>query len=516
MATDKSLASLLRALQVTSGEEDIPRLLESAGNLLSLLSNPSNISLLTYQLLSAPAIWNQPSNVATVIQVINVFTSASVGFLQSQDRSRATAYLNRQNHLGVSDWTVAVIEGVSAASPRSRHALVFAGLLRGFASRRPHEISTNLRTTLEYALVKATNLSLRDELQGTVSLDIGLILAVSLVFESLDQRHKASIEHDLLLPALIFALFFSDDGLRHGYFLSTIDSDVVEGSGQKFHWSTKSPSYQQLRAMASKPLITVSGRLSRLAAFSIGQIQNLPVLTRLVQDMFEYSRSLSIQWRQNKLSEVDPSEEMLFLSDETLRSSAPLLWRILQTSIFAIITILSSYTEHLLCNDFQRNFHAPSSAVQMLKILHHLCFISSRLGTDKLSQYSFVYLASIDALSHDSTRIEEFLRDIQPAEIGKISKHPLDRSMDQYFLNAAEHFALVLHTVAAKELLTPAASPYLNIDANPKLFQIFEAAHSVVLAVLAAPHNIKYAASQIESYASLLFQVGPFALAVYK
>lgn len=152
----------------------------------------------------------------------------------------------------------------------------------------------------------------------------------------------------------------------------------------------------------------------------------------------------------------------------------------------------------------------------MLKILHHLCFISSRLGTDKLSQYSFVYLASIDALSQDSTRIEEFLRDIQPAEIGKISKHPLDRSMDQYFLNAAEHFALVLHTAAAKELLTPAASPYLSIDANPKLFQIFEAAHSVVLAVLAAPHNIKYAASQIESYASLLFQVGPFALAVYK
>lgn len=148
----------------------------------------------------------------------------------------------------------------------------------------------------------------------------------------------------------------------------------------------------------------------------------------------------------------------------------------------------------------------------MLKILHRLCFISSRLGTDTLSHHAFVYLAAVDVLLQDRTQAEEFLRDIQPAEIGQIPKHPLDRSMDRYFLITAEHFASILHTFAVKELLAPAASPYLSIDGDPKLFHIFEAAHCVMLAVLAAPHNIKYAVSQIEPYAGLLFQVGLFAL----
>ncbi|KAL8962102.1 MAG: hypothetical protein Q9193_001450, partial [Seirophora villosa] len=481
-------------------------LLESAANLFSLLSNPSNISLLTFQLLSAPAIWHLPPHVETVVQVINVFSSASIRLLQRQEKSLATAYFNLQNRLKVGDWTVAVIEGVRAASPRSRHTLVFAGLLQGLTSQRPYPISRSLRTALQDALVVAANLGLRDGSQGTISIDVGLILAVSLAFESLDQRHKASLEHDLLLPVLSSALFFSDDGLHQGYFLSTIDSDVVEGLGQKFHWSTESSSYQQLRSMASSPLIAALGSLSRLAAFSIGQTQNLAVLTRLIQDVCEFSRSLSIQWRQNKLSEVDPSEEMLFLSDETLRSSVPFLWRILQTSMFAIVIILASCTERFLCNDFQRNHDAPSLAVQMLKIFHRLCFISSRLGTDTLSHHAFVYLAAVDVLLQDRTQAEEFLRDIQPAEIGQIPKHPLDRSMDRYFLITAEHFASILHTFAVKELLAPAASPYLSIDGDPKLFQIFEAAHCVMLAVLAAPHNIKYAVSQIEPYAGLLFQ----------
>lgn len=143
----------------------------------------------------------------------------------------------------------------------------------------------------------------------------------------------------------------------------------------------------------------------------------------------------------------------------------------------------------------------------MLKILRHLCFISSRLGTYTLSQYSFAYLAAIDVLSQYPMCAEAFLNEIQPTEIGAIPQHPLDRSMDLYFLNTAEHLAFVLDTDTAKELLTPAASPYLIIDGEPGLMKIFEAAHSVMLGVLATPHNVDLASSQIETYASLLFQV---------
>lgn len=143
----------------------------------------------------------------------------------------------------------------------------------------------------------------------------------------------------------------------------------------------------------------------------------------------------------------------------------------------------------------------------MLNILRHLCFISTRLGTDTLTEYTFVYLAAIDILSQYPMSAGAFLKKIQPSEIGKIPRHPLDRSMDLFFLTAAEHLSSILDASVAEELLTPAASPYLITDGDPRLLPIFEAAHGVMLNVLAAPHNADLAASQIEPYASLLIQV---------
>ncbi len=147
------------------------------------------------------------------------------------------------------------------------------------------------------------------------------------------------------------------------------------------------------------------------------------------------------------------------------------------------------------------------SAVQMLSTLRHLCFISIRLGTDTLCEYTFVYLAAIDILSQYPTSAGTFLKKTQPTEIGRIPQHPLDRCMDLFFLTAAEHLAFILDADIATELLTFAASPYLSTDGDPRLLPISEAAHCVMLNLLSAPHNVDIAASQIESYVSLLFQV---------
>lgn len=329
------------------------RLLVSATNVFALLSNPSNISLLTFQILSAPAIWSAPTNIQTASQVVNVFTSAVVRLSQLQQTSQDRTYQDRKRSPSVDAWTIAVVKGVSAASPRSRHVLVFAGLLQGFESQGRREIAKSLHTKLQYALVTATNLSLRENPQGISVINPGLIFAISLVFEILDQRHKICIDHGLLLPMLTSAMFFTDDGLRQGYFLSTADADIVEGAGQKFHWSIKSPSYRQLRSVASSPFVAALGRLSRLAAFSIGQVEDITVLVRLLHNLSEFARSLSVQWRQNKLSEIDTSEETLFLSAETLKIPVLLLWRVLRTAIFSIVVILSSCTGRLLSHDSQ-------------------------------------------------------------------------------------------------------------------------------------------------------------------
>lgn len=102
---------------------------------------------------------------------------------------------------------------------------------------------------------------------------------------------------------------------------------------------------------------------------------------------------------------------------------------------------------------------------------------------------------------------EAYLREIYTTAQGRIAQHPLDRCLDLYFLNTAEQFALVLDTKAASDLLVAAASSYLGINGDPRLLEAFEAAHSVMLAVLATPHNTDLAALQLEPYADVLFHV---------
>lgn len=73
----------------------------------------------------------------------------------------------------------------------------------------------------------------------------------------------------------------------------------------------------------------------------------------MLQDLVEFTRSLSIQWRQNKLSEVDGSEEVDFLTEEALKTPLPLLWRVLRSALYTIINVLTAYTRRLLAEHLQ-------------------------------------------------------------------------------------------------------------------------------------------------------------------
>lgn len=121
----------------------------------------------------------------------------------------------------------------------------------------------------------------------------------------------------------------------------------------------------------------------------------------------------------------------------------------------------------------------------------------------------FVHLTAIDILSHYPLQAEAFLRDIHPTSIGRIPQHPLDRCHDLYFLNTAEHFTSVLTIELNEELLLGVVNPYLGLGSDPKLLEIFEAAHSVMLAVLSTPSNSSVLAKHLRSYLGALFNVFP-------
>ncbi|KAL9131383.1 MAG: hypothetical protein Q9217_000651 [Psora testacea] len=509
MSTNKSLATLLRALQTNADAEDISKLLGSATTLLTLLANPLNVTLLTSQLLSAQSIWQRPDGLRTTLRIFSIFSTAARHLVQLQVTSTHSDTYPAQRALSKEGWAIAVIKGADDRSPRWRHLCTLAGLLAGFEGRGQGHIAGSLRQTLVSASIKALSLALHDGEAGNELAANSIAMMLSHIFDLLSDGEKAKLDHGLLLPILYHGPFFSKDGLQSGYFLSIMDADILQTTGSKFEWSPKSSTYVQCRRMATGPLMSCLGPLSRLTAFSVEQVQNPDVLATMMKDLSAFTRSLHVQWRQNKLSEIDVTEESMYLGDETLKTTLPFLRRTLRSTMFAIVVILRSLLGRVLGDARLLADAAPFMATQTLHILKNLYFIPSHTGFSRFSQYSFVYLTSIDILSQYPIQAEAFLRDIQPTSAGSIPQHPLDRCNDLFFLNTAEHFSLVLTPEVNEILLIASATPYLGLGSDPRLIEIFEAAHSVMLAVLSAPQDFELLSKHIYPYLDALFKVFP-------
>ena len=323
----------------------------SAAHLLTLLSNPANVTLLASHLLSCPAISSPSPTLSILVKVISTFSSAGHRLLLLKQRLPNGPTVEIASRLTIDQWTSAIFQGLDGDLPHSRRVLVIAGLLQAFQNRGERETNRALWTKLKAALVKAVNISLQDVASRVAMMDLGLVVAVGQSFDLLDMHEKNGLDHDSLLPMLLWGVFCSKEGLHQGYFLSTIDPDVTECSGKRFDWPITSPSYLQLQSISSGPLVTGLARLARLIAFSAAHATRAETLTLMLHDLLEFSRSLGIQWRQNKLSEIDTSEETIFLTQETLTTPLPLLWRTLRSSMYAIVVILTAFMRRLLSHN---------------------------------------------------------------------------------------------------------------------------------------------------------------------
>lgn len=118
----------------------------------------------------------------------------------------------------------------------------------------------------------------------------------------------------------------------------------------------------------------------------------------------------------------------------------------------------------------------------------------------------------MDILATHPLQAEAFIQATKSADHSSVPRHPLDRNLDLFFLNTAEHFTLVLTSNLCEELLISAASPYLAAGGNNNLLPLFEAAHSVMLAVFSAPQNAQLTAKHLPFYIEALFNVYPHNL----
>ncbi|KAK8159175.1 hypothetical protein IWX90DRAFT_389638 [Phyllosticta citrichinensis] len=517
MPADRLLETLLRSLQIWTDQQDTPRLLATAASLLTTLTNPLNIQLLTGQLLFAPAIWERPDGLRTCQRFMSLFHSATFTFLKHDRDVRegiAKPPLPGQIPIGggmiPEEWARAVAKGADERSPRWKHILILAGLLLGSNQEEDCTFSKSLQSSLQRAFVEATNVALEEARED----DFGgqcIAMVLNHVFPVLSETERAQLDYDHLLPVLIGSAFFSNEGFHSAYFLGTIDLDVVEVSGQKLGWSARSTSYHQLQRIMSRPLMTYMGPFSRLVAHTVENVQNSGLIQTMIDDIAGFARTLNLQWRQNKLSEIDQSEEAAHLSQETVKSTLPLLWKTLKSALFAIVIILRGALGRILGDGtLAADGVAPILVTHSLHTLRNLYFISSRLGANSLSQYTFSYLTSLDILSKYPMQADALLKAIRPATLGQIPRHPLDRIHDLYFLNTAEHFAPILSPQTAEELLVTASTPYLGAGGSRHLLPIFEAAHSVMLSVFSSrTSGPALAGRHLPFYVSSLFAAFP-------
>ena len=515
MPADRLLNTVLEHLQTVHDDTKTDQIAGSTTTLLATLHNPLNLGVLTSQLLTSPAIWRRGDGLRAAVRVLSIYNSAALRVRQSDADRAAARHQQREAGLGCDAWTRGVVQGADARSSRWQHLLVLTGVLVGMDGagdgHRP-TISRSLRSTLQDAVVTAANLALERPMQDGVVGAASLVFALSYAFPLLDEWYKAALNCDALLPLLVWAAT-ADEGFARGDFLRGIDSDLRQVGG-RLVWRPEAPSFQRLRAFEARPLMLRMGPVAVMAAFAVRHVRSPAVVVEALDGLVEFSSGLLRLWQANTLSDVDRAAEPLRISADTLQGPWPALWLLLQKALYSVILILEAVVARGLLDPHLRNSAAASStSTKVLRALRALFFISSRPGNSSSEAYMFTYLASLDVLSRFPDASAAFLAETQPPTTGYIPRHALARTLDLYHLNISEHLPLNLPPAVCDRLIVQPALVYLAQTAGsptaPGMVELFESAHSAVLAVMSCPDKGSLAADLVPFYVDRLFAAFP-------
>ena len=117
---------------------------------------------------------------------------------------------------------------------------------------------------------------LQNALLLVVVIVAAVVLALGFALPLLSQSNRARIDCDALLPIVIWAITATPT-FQRGAFLIPIAQDaprLSSGGTPGLHWSSASPSFNQVTLLASSPLIGSLGAVSTLAAYAAQHARN--------------------------------------------------------------------------------------------------------------------------------------------------------------------------------------------------------------------------------------------------
>ncbi|EGX93657.1 peroxisomal membrane protein Pex17 [Cordyceps militaris CM01] len=525
MPADRLLNTLLQHYQDVHDEPKSEQILGTTVHLLTHLSNPLNLGVLTSQLLTAPAIWQRPGfDLSHALRVVSIYNTAALRV--SRDAAEALERKNKSDGfvrppagqdresggLKPDDWARAVVKGADDRSERWQHLLVLTGVLIGFEGNDRRTLSRGLRSTLQQAVVVAANLALQSHADDGPIAEAAIVMALNYAFPLLSEYHQAQLDCDVLLPVLLWAML--REGCNDGLFLQEIARDVTQavGGAGACSWPQHAPSFAVLVEMDRRPVMSNMGPLAKMAAFAATHTTDTNIVLQAQDDLVLFSHKLLDAWAKNRLSSVEFGLASAALTPETLQATWPVLWQVLRKVMFGIVATLQAIVSRsLLDRQMLHEAVAPVIVAKSLQILRNISFISSVNGNDSFQVYTFTYLTSLDVICRSGAACENFLADFRPAEGLSVPSAHLQRTLDLYYLNVAEHMPLSLTTEAADALIIKPATLYLGFDgaASPTMLQIFESAHSAVLSVLSCPQHSALTIQLAPFYIVKLFESFP-------
>ncbi|KAF8535295.1 hypothetical protein BDD12DRAFT_856080 [Trichophaea hybrida] len=505
MVIDQRLDNILRILLHTGQADpncpEISRVYASAATVLATLTNPLNVSLLTTQILVSPAIWHYQDGMLTALRIFGVFQSATLGKIESPGLV-----------LGVEDWLNSLVKGANQNVPRWKHLLLLGAVL--CANQDTSHLSLLTRKSVEAAFCRAANLSLlanSDNVSDDFESDVvNVVLAHTM--QNLSHKAKSQINYDALLPTVVKSIYFSRDGFQSGYFLPIIDHDMVV-TNCKLAWPCKSNSFLQLQERSARPLFISMSGLAMLAGSAIQQMNDASAVYGLLDRIQRFSDSLVSQWKSNRLSAIPMSEEAQLIDEKSLKTTIPVLWQILKTVLFTTTHILQELTIRVCQTpQFCGRENGPVIASKILQTLRGHYFVTSRMGNRAFAAYNFIQYAAIDLLTSCPDYAEKFIASIVPTHVGQIPILFSDRVHDLYYLNLCEQVVPVLSPKIIADIILPSLSAYLVADHEEILHSHFEAAHSVVLAILTSVGCTEISRTLICFYVDSVFKAFPSSL----
>ncbi|KAI0389799.1 peroxin 8 [Xylariaceae sp. FL0594] len=514
MPADRLLNTVLRAYLDAPNPSQTDKILGTTNTLLTSLTNPLNLSLLTSHFLTARSIWQQPDGLRTCLRIISIYNTAAIHVRRNELDNAALpkGQLPMGSGVRAEEWARAVAKGLDERSNRWQHTLVLAGILMGMEGDNRRSLSRGLRSALEQAVATAANMALEDA-SGTGPLGRGaVVLALTYAFPLLGNGSKGLLNGNALLPAVVEAMLGAE-GFQHGDFIHAIQSDLAPA--RSLSWSVSSPSVDRIQKLESRPLAQNMGPLSRLGAFAVEHAQDSNAILRAHDQILAFTGGLLHKWENCALSTIDPSVEIVKLPPEVRQGPWPMLWQLLKKILFAVVATLHPMVGRCLLDPNLWNpAVAPTFAAKTLHILRHLSFISFRDGGNTLQVYNFTYLTSLDILARYSDACSRLLEETIPPQTSTVPT-PVRQALSLFYLNTAEHLPLSLPTPAAEALVVAPASANLsptsswvvspaNTPPSSLTLQLFESSHAALLSVFSCPQHSAVTASLIPFYIDTL------------